>query len=284
MKTNYKAFTLIELLVVISIIAILVSILLPALGKAREQARRVVCASNIRQLHLANTGYAHDNGGYYVLAAEDIWGANLKRWHGTRTNVNTAFDPMVGPMVDYLQGGEINRCSSFPQGKYYEQAGQDNGNFEAGCGGYGYNEQYIGGRADMYGPGSDSKHSATDTSVKHTHSTVMFTDTAFLQTLDNGQQAFIEYSFAHPPYWHWYIQLTENLKYDYSEYGGRPNPVIHFRHGGFANVAWVDGHVSSETMDLTAAYISHAVMKKQQTAKMALGWFGPDNNSLFDLK
>ncbi len=283
LKTN-KAFTLIELLVVIAIIAILLSILLPALNKARQQARKVVCASNIRQLHLANTQYAHDNAGYYVLASEDIWGKNLKRWHGTRISVNKPFDPAVGPLADYLQGGEIKRCPAFPQDKYYEQAGQTNGNFEAGCGGYGYNDQYIGGRSDIYDAGEDARHSASDTSVKHTHSTVMFTDTAFRQTLSDGNRAYIEYSFAHPPFWHWYIVMTENLKYDYSEYGGRPNPVIHFRHGIFANVAWVDGHVTSETLNLTAPYISHAIMKEEQAAKMALGWFGPDDNSLFDLK
>ena len=56
-----KAFTLIELLVVIAIIAVLMAILFPALNRAREQGRRAVCLSNLKQLALAWTMYADEN-------------------------------------------------------------------------------------------------------------------------------------------------------------------------------------------------------------------------------
>ena len=59
------AFTLVELLVVISIIALLVAILLPALNKAREQAKLISCMSNVRQVGLACITYAADNEGWY---------------------------------------------------------------------------------------------------------------------------------------------------------------------------------------------------------------------------
>src|SRR5262245_49492417 len=53
-------FTLIELLVVIAVIALLIALLLPALGRAREQARRSLCLSQVRQFGIATTAYSID--------------------------------------------------------------------------------------------------------------------------------------------------------------------------------------------------------------------------------
>src|SRR5436853_6813988 len=59
-----RGFTLVELLVVIGIIALLISILLPALNKARESARQVQCLSNMKQLSVAVVSFANEHKGW----------------------------------------------------------------------------------------------------------------------------------------------------------------------------------------------------------------------------
>jgi prepilin-type N-terminal cleavage/methylation domain-containing protein/prepilin-type processing-associated H-X9-DG protein len=77
-----KGFTLIELLVVISVIALLMAVLLPALMRAKEHGKRMVCGNHVRSLGIANTIYADECNGWYVpimdrtLGDDRYWPAN----------------------------------------------------------------------------------------------------------------------------------------------------------------------------------------------------------------
>ena len=71
-----RAFTLVELLVVIGIVALLIGILMPVLSRARAQANRAACLSNIKQLGTAILMYCDDNDGWFPTCAAPANGLN----------------------------------------------------------------------------------------------------------------------------------------------------------------------------------------------------------------
>lgn len=266
-RKTAQGFTLIELLVVIAIIAILAAILFPVFSHAKAAANRADCASNLHQLALAMLQYADDHAGRFVPGAPDIGGpgGGLVRWHGIRQSPTEAFEPEKGPLWAYLgKSRGIKTCRSMPAA-----ASAANNNFEAGCGGYGYNNTYIGASYGKfsYGDSRASTQTARMSEIANPADTVLLADTGVAQGAGNR---IYEYSFVEPPF---YTSPDGPLPYS-------PNPSAHFRHSGSATVAWCDGHVSSMKMSFTDDNNPYGASNESAH----IGWFGPKDNSLFDLE
>jgi len=106
-KTQKKGFTLIELLVVIAIIAILSSILFPVFARARENARRTSCASNLKQIGLAMMQYTQDYDEKFPKYDLAIWAQY------TSSNGKNAFG-WADALQPYMKSLQLYQCPSEP--------------------------------------------------------------------------------------------------------------------------------------------------------------------------
>src|SRR5262245_55478989 len=118
-RTLRRGFTLVELLVVIGIIAVLISVLLPALGRAREAANAVACKSNLRQMGIVMQMYTVANKGWLFSARSDAGGGDY--WvEYIAEYVEVGFKNVFGPQEAKKTG--IFKCPSYtpPPNDYFD--------------------------------------------------------------------------------------------------------------------------------------------------------------------
>lgn len=216
-----RGFTLIELLVVIAIIALLAAILFPVFARARENARRSSCQSNLKQIGIAWIMYAQDYDEKIMRFSNGVGG-------GSATTTNPAvfwwcqwdgasYDAAKGLLQPYMKSDQIGKCPS--------STATPTSAWE-GTTGYAYNADTL--SPTDYGPPptyTPTPRAASLSAIEDTAKTVAFTD--------GGQL-----SFATP-----YTLQPSTYVSSPSSAGEYPN--FHARHLETGNVLFCDGHVKA---------------------------------------
>ncbi|WP_288560608.1 H-X9-DG-CTERM domain-containing protein [uncultured Victivallis sp.] len=210
-----RKFTLIELLVVIAIIAILASMLLPALNKARERANTTRCLSNEKQMGMGTSMYLTDNSDFFMLYQTPyaVADGNKRVWAELLSDgryVNRAVFACPA-----LQSPKV-QTNYTPSGMVYT--------------GYGYNFRHIGSNM---GISNSDKSTAKLSQLRRPSIGYMTMDTNRGPGSDLGLYRIVEVLSSNPAS------------------SGRPDP----RHGGGVNILYVDGHVAWMKVTLANPYL-----------------------------
>jgi prepilin-type N-terminal cleavage/methylation domain-containing protein/prepilin-type processing-associated H-X9-DG protein len=247
-----KGFTLIELLTVVAIIAVLISILLPAMSRAREQAKSAYCLNNLRQMAIAAEAYIQNFNDSYPLAYDNPPLVNSTQfsytWDFTTvTDWSTGERSITPGLLWQGQTNEkIQQCPSF-SGKSNWQADPYTG--------YNYNSSYIGG----YRTEDEVQPSARVGQVQDPIRCAIFGDGEY----SRGANKFMRAPWSNPAD---------------AQFVGRSAGTQGYRHSKRTNVAFADGHAESWEKRCTKT----EDFDKNNIAPNT--GFLSEDNSLYDLK
>lgn len=268
------AFTLIELLVVIAIIAILGAILFPVFSRARENARRSSCQSNLKQIALGFAQYANDNDSELPHCQD----SNLQI-PATMVTTTNGDEPILWPakVFPYIKSRQVFNCPDRKIGTYamptcgatpqlakYGWTDADDFGWQAGSVTYGYNVFYLGGGqythagsecvAGTYPAGFTNGKGAVESTIKDASSTILLIDNSWgFRNVVPPAFAVMSYMIPDPD-----TDTRINCGADGITYEANDSyPNIHFNG---MNVAFVDGHVKwmqkSAVMYKPAGYLT----------------------------
>ena len=245
-----KGFTLTELLVVVSVAALLMAILLPVLGRARQQGKAVMCLNNLRQLAIASQVYVNGNDGYYPIAYMYKFTDSMfisYAWDFTSIRDWNTLEEKVIPGLLW-QGDTIEKIQQCPSFK-----GSHNWLADPYTG-YNYNTSYIG-----HGQLESIVVSAMAVMVKRPSQCALFGD---------GQWTGGANKFMRAP---WPSEGD-------ATFFGRAAGTQGYRHCGRTNVAYCDGSARCVRDCFTE---THPAEKKNIAP--GTGFLSPDN-STYDLE